>query len=470
MSNLTNVVYYSITAIASVLALVSMFHLKDKRKYRGVSSYILILSLYLLACVFIIFFLLESEMEDAYYILVLTLILLFTVLQALIVFSKNLKDGKRANNYSVIFMLGVFQVALSTIPEYRDNFVSILDFNKNGLVFSSGLIFVINTFIHKTLTLIAFYQIYNMLTKYKREFLYSVIAITLFSLSSLYMIYIIGYNIPVILFINYSLHIFIVMLFVFVLEKLYIDTNETDSDVLNYLKATYLIIDEDNLIVDKMHNFDKEVVNPHKYRSFHHFINDSVEVEDGVFIIEKKFYKIIDGGYYNSTKHKIFYFKDLTANYTKRKLFYSKYLIDDLTGCNTRSNLIQNYLNVEALKDTTVAYFDLDKFKQINDNYDHEVGDRLIKHFSEYLIREYSHENVYRLGGDEFVVVTKVHNTAKFVSKTLDNFKVGNTCLQLEYSVGAIYVDNSSKQDILYYVNEAEKKMYICKNNKKSKR
>jgi len=55
-----------------------------------------------------------------------------------------------------------------------------------------------------------------------------------------------------------------------------------------------------------------------------------------------------------------------------------------------------------------LAFFDLDKFKKINDDYDHETGDKALKVFSETLSKfesDYKGAVFARWGGDEFIGV-----------------------------------------------------------------
>ncbi len=84
---------------------------------------------------------------------------------------------------------------------------------------------------------------------------------------------------------------------------------------------------------------------------------------------------------------------------------------DSLTSLSNRS---QFYISIEkALKNAkryntsgAILYLDLDRFKNLNDIYGHDVGDEILKQFSTRLkntLREV--DTICRLGGDEFVVI-----------------------------------------------------------------
>ncbi len=98
-----------------------------------------------------------------------------------------------------------------------------------------------------------------------------------------------------------------------------------------------------------------------------------------------------------------------------RKLAY----YDSLTGLPNRQNFKINITRIlqRAEKEQQrvgLLYIDLDNFKQVNDNYGHEVGDQLLCLFSTLLkeatrptdlVAKREPEDLARLAGDEFVVI-----------------------------------------------------------------
>lgn len=84
---------------------------------------------------------------------------------------------------------------------------------------------------------------------------------------------------------------------------------------------------------------------------------------------------------------------------------------DDLTGLKNRRYLNQFLIQVLALArqyrlPVTLLLFDIDNFKQYNDQFGHSVGDKVLIQAGE-MIRHCcrAHDVVARIGGDEFAVV-----------------------------------------------------------------
>lgn len=79
---------------------------------------------------------------------------------------------------------------------------------------------------------------------------------------------------------------------------------------------------------------------------------------------------------------------------------------DNLTKLRNRRSLRQRYRN-GINGDETLIYLDVNRFKQINDSYGHEIGDQVLQAVAEYISCHWRGTS-YRIGGDEFVLVGKV--------------------------------------------------------------
>ena len=159
---------------------------------------------------------------------------------------------------------------------------------------------------------------------------------------------------------------------------------------------------------------------------------------------------------------------------------------DTLTGLPNRWNFKTNLQRVidRASKDKQrvgLLYIDLDNFKQVNDQYGHEMGDKLLLKFSEQLWSEIrpsdqvlkpQEESIARLAGDEFVVllpdIKDTINAGKVASRILDIFDGGfevEGITHLTYaSIGiAVFPDDAKEpSELLHFADTA---MYDAKQN-----
>ena len=86
-------------------------------------------------------------------------------------------------------------------------------------------------------------------------------------------------------------------------------------------------------------------------------------------------------------------------------------MIDSLTGAYTRRSggeALELQFRLAALSDAplSVAFFDLDRFKEVNDRFGHDEGDRILKEFAESLRRGLRRgDYLARWGGEEFIAI-----------------------------------------------------------------
>lgn len=119
--------------------------------------------------------------------------------------------------------------------------------------------------------------------------------------------------------------------------------------------------------------------------------------------------------------------------------------IDELTRLNNRTQL-KRFVSSEALKQNTdkmthfVLMIDLNKFKQINDQYGHVEGDNALKRTADALKLSCA-DNPYktfiaRYGGDEFIIIAKTDN--EDLIKELSS-RIKSTLIRLNDEAGAKY-------------------------------
>jgi diguanylate cyclase (GGDEF)-like protein len=98
------------------------------------------------------------------------------------------------------------------------------------------------------------------------------------------------------------------------------------------------------------------------------------------------------------------------ANSAQRELLRAQALTDELTGLFNRRHFehgLSGALHEEHDRGpTSLAYFDLDGFKSINDSYGHAAGDKVLREFADVLRSQIRRDDIAcRTGGEEFCVV-----------------------------------------------------------------
>lgn len=151
----------------------------------------------------------------------------------------------------------------------------------------------------------------------------------------------------------------------------------------------------------------------------------------------------------------------------------SKINVDELTGVANRRGFEivarhllplceRNDLDVELL------FFDLDNFKQINDNLGHEAGDEALRLFAKLLLKSFRAADVVaRLGGDEFVVMMageEIYSDRALATMEKELASTQSGIMEhLRWSVGRTEYDPKRHPDISDVLREADSKMYANK-------
>ncbi len=171
-------------------------------------------------------------------------------------------------------------------------------------------------------------------------------------------------------------------------------------------------------------------------------------------------------------------FRDITARKKlENELKYQAYY-DNLTGLYKR-NYFRDFFaktltsSQKEKSSLAIMFLDVDKFKSINDNYGHDIGDLLLKQFAQRLKNCVKKSDCLgRWGGDEFVVllvdvlsVEQVMLVADRIIKSMASpFVCNNDTIQTSTSIGlAIFPNHGNDVDSL--MKKADEALYVTKDN-----
>lgn len=181
-----------------------------------------------------------------------------------------------------------------------------------------------------------------------------------------------------------------------------------------------------------------------------------------------------------SAKHVLWMARDITKEKSVAEKIEQLAFYDPLTNLPNRRMFNERLkLAVESNKAASsygaILFFDLDKFKRINDSLGHQAGDYLLKDVSERLKKSLRRSDILaRIGGDEFVLllehigeteqesIEEVGLVAKKIQDAFsEKFTIDKLAFQVSCSIGICFIDgNISADDILKFADTA---MYASK-------
>ena len=177
---------------------------------------------------------------------------------------------------------------------------------------------------------------------------------------------------------------------------------------------------------------------------------------------------------------KVLYYEGIAEDVTERKkaeetITHMAYH-DTLTGLPNRM-LFNDRLSVEIARTSrhqkrlAVMMLDLDRFKDVNDTFGHDVGDMLLKAVAEGLTKLLrKSDTVARLGGDEFILIltelNQVEDTSVIARNIIDSFKkpfqLNSHTISITTSIGiAVFPEDGGDANTL--VKNADTAMYRTK-------
>lgn len=160
---------------------------------------------------------------------------------------------------------------------------------------------------------------------------------------------------------------------------------------------------------------------------------------------------------------------------------HARYLADrdQLTGCYNRSAIHHHLEDLRANAATScqnyaLLFLDIDKFKQVNDTFGHEVGDTILIAFATRIQQQLRSADIMaRMGGDEFVVLLHDFNDSDVLRRRLDQIcrhvrapiDCGSVQLDITTSIGASIFSLTAGIDWSLIMKQADIALYHSKHN-----
>jgi diguanylate cyclase (GGDEF) domain len=150
-------------------------------------------------------------------------------------------------------------------------------------------------------------------------------------------------------------------------------------------------------------------------------------------------------------------------------------LTDPLTGLGNRRDF-HNYCKWlyeefgEKPMPFSLAIADLDHFKKVNDNYGHEVGDKVLRHVAKLLGAQIrASDRLFRWGGEEFLILMPgtsapdarlaLDRMCRTVEKT--PFRAGD--LEVPFTISIGLYSGMMQQDLTQQIHKADQNLYAAK-------
>jgi len=203
-----------------------------------------------------------------------------------------------------------------------------------------------------------------------------------------------------------------------------------------------------------------------------------------IHLVTRNIYRSIERGdyhkifidYINMVRQSMYLYQELNFNVTQQSLIedVSK---DALTGLLNRrylNEVLKSEVHLHALSGGafTVAMFDLDHFKTVNDTCGHQAGDDVIVTFAGLLKRHLRKtDNIFRYGGEEFLVIlpgTKADEAFTLCEEIRSEFEklTWSGCLEkmpISVSIGISQYTDALKENPRRVIFDADKNLYRAK-------
>jgi len=184
-----------------------------------------------------------------------------------------------------------------------------------------------------------------------------------------------------------------------------------------------------------------------------------------VTIVEREIVSVTENSH-------IIVFIDVTGHVQEKEVLTKKSQLDGLTGIFNRSTFVQfaqEMLLSPAHEYASFMLFDIDRFKEINDTYGHDIGDEVLIELVRLIQQLLRREEIFgRFGGEEFGVLFPVaQDQAKVIARRLleaiRQHRFTRKKLAVTVSMGLVDNTFSNVFDLIF--KEADRLLYLAKNS-----
>ncbi|WP_428462404.1 ABC transporter substrate-binding protein [Photobacterium kagoshimensis] len=221
-------------------------------------------------------------------------------------------------------------------------------------------------------------------------------------------------------------------------------------------------------------HIDAQFIFPLQEQNPPHSLEPWLEVVTVLFII-----CLAAVGYYSWINHKLK--QEINRRIQSEKKAETIARKDMLTGVANRYALIETLhktINNKAIQQSPPAllFIDLDNFKNVNDSFGHQTGDRVLQQFC-FRINGLLRGSAFfaRLAGDEFIILmtkSSADDADKLIAKITEQaekpFIIGGNTVSIGASIGVTYYRDGDTPE--YFLSRADSQMYGNKKRSRQER
>ncbi len=148
--------------------------------------------------------------------------------------------------------------------------------------------------------------------------------------------------------------------------------------------------------------------------------------------------------------------------------------MDKLTNIYNRSALNVHSENAEFSDDIFVL-LNIDNFKEFNEKFGYNFGDKVLQTFSDELVRvpgDDTNISYYRISGDEFLIrlrhssIDFINNSLLQLKRKLNSVTIDDISIKLRFSFGLIDMRDNEMKSIDYILRKVDENMRKHKNSR----